>query len=59
MSLIAATTTDTGLSVQCAIDDNEYQRGIAVSDEEMAVVNLEKSSWRGDWNYIIRPQEHQ
>lgn len=59
VSLIAATTTDTGLSVQCAIDDNEYQRGIAVSDEEMAVVNLEKSSWRGDWNYIIRPQEHQ
>ena len=57
VSLIAATTTDTGLRVQCAVDDNEYERGISISDEELAAVNLEKDSWRGDWNYVIRPAQ--
>jgi hypothetical protein len=27
-----------------------------VTDEEMQRVNLERSTFHGDWNYTIRPQ---
>lgn len=53
--LIASTTTKTGLIVKCELDEKEYQRGIKVSDEEMAAVNLKRNDWRGDWNYTISP----
>ena len=56
VSLIAATTTDKGLSVHCELDENAYERGIKVSDKEMASLNLERSAWRGDWNYVMHPQ---
>ena len=55
VSLIAATKTKTGLNVECKIDPNEYEKGIKVSDEEMAGLNLIRRAWRGDWNYVILP----
>ena len=56
ISLIESTTTKTGLVVQAELDTTEYQRGIKVTDAEMASLNIERNSWRGDWNYVIRPQ---
>lgn len=56
VSLIQSTTTNTGLKVQCELDRNNYERGIKVEDEELAAVNIERNAWRGDWNYVIRPQ---
>ena len=53
VSLIGATTTDTGLTVKCVVDYNEYKKGIEVSDEELAKVNLIKDDFHGDWNYSI------
>lgn len=53
VQLIANTTTNTGLRIQAALDTNEYPVGIKVSDQEMAGINLEKSSFHGEWNYII------
>jgi hypothetical protein len=36
--MIANTTTDTGLTVACRLDNNTYQKGIKVSDAEMATL---------------------
>jgi hypothetical protein len=55
VSLIGATTTETGLRVKCVIDYNEYKRGIDVSDEELRKVNLQKDKFHGEWNYAIVP----
>lgn len=55
ISLISATTTDTGLSVKCELDTTEYMKGIKISDEDLAAVRLERNEWRGDWNYTIHP----
>jgi hypothetical protein len=57
VNLIAATTTKTGLKVSCELDENEYKKGIVVSDEEMNNLNIKKNDFHGEWNYIISPQE--
>lgn len=56
VSLIASTTTESGLRVRSEIDQRRYAKGVVVSDEEMAKVNLEPHSFHGDWNYTIRPR---
>ena len=55
IDLIASTTTKTGLTVQCVLDTNEYAKGVTVSDEEMAGVNIERDAFHGEWNYTIKP----
>jgi len=55
VSLIGATTTDAGLTVKCVVDQNEYKKGVEVSDEELAKVNLHKDEFHGEWNYSIMP----
>ena len=55
VNLIGSTTTDSGLTVKCVVDQNEYKKGIEVSDEELANVNLLKDDFHGEWNYTIIP----
>jgi hypothetical protein len=55
VSLIGATTTEKGLTVECAVDRNIYEKGIKVSDEELAAVNIKPDAFHGEWNYTIVP----
>ena len=57
VNLIARTTTKTGLKVQAAIDENNYETGIEVRDEQLARVNITPASFHGDWNYIVSPDQ--
>jgi Rhodopirellula transposase DDE domain len=59
LKLIAATTTEAGLTVQCQIDTNTYPAGRKVSDEEMATLSLLPDTFHGEWNYTIRPRTAQ
>jgi len=54
--LIAATTTAKGLTVVCRLDRRRYRTGRRVSDREFASLQLEKHSFHGEWNYLIRPR---
>jgi hypothetical protein len=56
ISLIAATTTRSGLKVHARIDDREYHKGIKVSDAELAAVNLTGHQFHPEWNYTISPR---
>jgi len=56
VQLIASTTTKTGLTVQCRLDCNKYAKGIKISDEEMAKLNITRADFHGDWNYTIKPR---
>jgi hypothetical protein len=56
VSLIAATTTTSGLTVRCQLDTNAYPTGLKVSDKEFATVNLHREDFHGDWNYSIHPR---
>lgn len=55
VSLIGATTTEAGLKVKCVVDYGEYKKGIEVTDEDLAKVNLSKDEFHGEWNYSISP----
>jgi hypothetical protein len=50
VQLIGNTTTTTGLTVACRIDANSYEKGIKVSDAEMANLNIWHSDFHGEWN---------
>jgi hypothetical protein len=56
VDLISATKTDAGLTVCCELDTNLYPKGIVVSDEEMATLNILRAEFHGEWNYTIRPR---
>ena len=53
VNLIAHTTTASGLKIKAALDDKKYEKGIAVSDEELAKVQIKTDPFHGDWNYAI------
>ena len=57
VNLIASTTTNTGLKVKCQVDNNVYEKGIKVGDEELASLNIELSTWHGEWNYAVLPHD--
>jgi hypothetical protein len=56
VELIAATTTTTGLTVECELDTNTYQKGIKVTAAEMATLNIERDAFHPEWNYTIAPR---
>jgi len=55
VNLIASTTTRTGLTVQCELDENLYPTGRKVTDKELAAVNIKRDDFHGEWNYSISP----
>ena len=54
LKLIAATTTEAGLTVQCQLDTTSYLAGRKVSDEEMATLSILPDLFHGEWNYTIQ-----
>jgi hypothetical protein len=56
IDLIAATTTKTGLTVKSKIDTNFYEKGLKVSDQQMAELQLQREKFHGDWNYRLLPR---
>ena len=59
VGLIANTTTKKGLTINAKLDDNIYQAGIKISDEEIRLVKIEKDPFHGEWNYKIMPDNSQ
>src|SRR5208282_509044 len=59
VELIAATTTKKGLTVRCELDANKYEKGVKVSDAEMAALNIEGDAFHPEWNYTIKPRRRE
>jgi hypothetical protein len=56
IDLIAATSTTAGLTVKSKIDTNIYEKGLKVSDQQMAELQLRREKFHGDWNYKLLPR---
>ena len=55
INLIANTTTKMGLKIKAALDNNKYETGKKVTDDELSVIKMKKNKFHGDWNYTIKP----
>jgi hypothetical protein len=55
VNLISCTTTNTGLKINCSVDDAFYPTGTKVTDNDLNSVNLIRDNYHGDWNYRIFP----
>ena len=56
VNLIASTGTEKGLRVECSLDHDSYEKGIKISDEKMAELNISRDKFHGEWNYTIKPE---
>jgi hypothetical protein len=56
VELIGATTTKTGLTVRSELDERLYEKGLKVTDEEMAELNVVRNDFHPEWNYSILPR---
>ena len=59
VNLIAATKTKKGLTVQCVVDDNNYETGLKINDEVYEKIDIIKDEINPSWNYIIRGLKRQ
>jgi len=59
VNLIGNTTTEAGLYIKAALDENHYAQGIKVSDDELATFAIERDDFHGEWNYRLRPKKQQ
>lgn len=57
LACIRDTKTDAGLTVQVTLLDATYEKGIKVSDPEMAALAIELHATCPQWNYTLRPRE--
>jgi len=57
VNLIAATTTQKGLRIECGMDKKVYPKGVKISDNELNEINLTVEKFHGEWNYTIKPNE--
>lgn len=56
VELISATTTRTGLTVQCTYDPGWYPTGVKISNKQLEAVPLTPHTWHGEWNYTVHPK---
>jgi hypothetical protein len=56
VNLIGSVTTQAGLRIRAELDENTYDAGIKVTDEELASVSIERDEFHGEWNYRIKPR---
>jgi hypothetical protein len=54
VNLIAATKTEKGLIVTGQLDQQIYEKGIQITDEQLQKINLKKDKFHGEWNYAIK-----
>ena len=53
---IGHTRTASGLEVHAWLDENDYAKGIKVSDRELAECLIRRNEFHGEWNYEIHPR---
>jgi len=53
---IGSTKTTTGLEIHVWLDENTYEKGRKVTDDELAECLVKPNKFHGEWNYEIHPR---
>ena len=54
VNLIGDTRTSKGLTIRSELDENAYQNGIKIADQQMIQLRVERDPFHGEWNYSIQ-----
>ncbi|HEY5617768.1 MAG TPA: ISAzo13 family transposase [Vicinamibacterales bacterium] len=57
VSLIGNTTNRGGLVVRARLDRRKYPIGKKVSAKELRELRIERDTFHGDWNYVVKPRK--
>lgn len=57
VNLIGNTTTQTGLRIQAARDENTCVAGVKAANEELTTLAIERDEVHGEWNYRLQPRD--
>jgi len=57
VQMIGHTRTEAGLRVKAKADKRKYATGVVVTKNEMDALSLHRDSFRGEWNYELRPRK--
>ena len=57
-ALAPALARGTEAGAACRLDAGRYEKGIKVSDAEMAGLSIQPANFHGEWNYTITPRRH-
>ena len=55
VNLISNTRTKTGLQVKAVLDENKYEAGREICDDELSALSIDGDEFHPEWNYTIRP----
>ena len=53
VQLIANTTTTAGLKIKALLDENDYIKGIKLSNDQISSISEKQDAFHGEWNYQI------
>ena len=56
VNLIGAVRTQGGLTIQSELDENLYETGRKITDEEMEGLSITREEFHGEWNYTLMPR---
>ncbi len=56
VSSIGNTRSESGLEVHAWLDENDYEKDIKVSDDDLAECLIKRHTFHGEWNYEIHPR---
>ncbi len=56
LELIRHTTTKTGLKIEAVLDENQYETGRKITDEQIKQLNMQGDEFHPEWNYTIKPR---
>jgi hypothetical protein len=58
VNVIDGTKAENGFSIGCIVDEQAYEKGTDVTDEELDSVHIKKDEFHGDFNYTICYNTH-
>lgn len=58
VNLIGNTKNKTGLEIRAELDENRYEKGIKITDEEFNSISLRECKFHGEWNYVIKSRKN-
>lgn len=57
LELIRHTTTKTGLKIDAVLDENHYETGKKITNEQIQQLSIKGDDFHPEWNYSIMPQK--